>query len=59
MVLGHHLNLTDPDGIALERQAPHELYTAALVELATSSLSDDEVRARAAELLGQSPEAAR
>lgn len=51
MPLGHHLNFTDPDGIALELQAPNELYAAALAELRTSPVSDDEVRARAAQLL--------
>ena len=51
MPLGHHLNFTDPDGIALELQAPNELYAAALVELRESALSDDDVRARAAQLL--------
>ena len=49
--LGHHLNFTDPDGIALELHAPTELYAAALAELSTSPLSDDEVRQRAAGLL--------
>lgn len=51
MTLGHHLNFTDPDGIALELQAPNDLYAAALVELATSELSDDEVRGRASQML--------
>lgn len=51
MPLGHHLNFTDPDGIALEFQAPNSTYAAVLAELATSPLSDDEIRRRAAELL--------
>ncbi len=51
MPLGHHLNFTDPDGIALEFQAPNAIYAAALDELASTDLSDDEVRARAAQLL--------
>ena len=51
MPLGHHLNFVDPDGIALELQAPNALYLAALAELRTSPMSDDEVRARAAQLL--------
>jgi glyoxylase I family protein len=50
MPLGHHLNFTDPDGIALELQAPNAIFEAALVELRTD-LPDDVVRARAAELL--------
>ena len=50
--LGHHLNFKDPDGIALELQAPTDLYRGVLAELRTSPLSDDEVRRRAAELLG-------
>jgi len=52
MPFGYHLNFTDPDGIALELQAPNELYAAALVELASSPLSDDDVRQRANQLLG-------
>jgi glyoxylase I family protein len=50
--LGHHLNFTDPDGIALELQAPTAVYAAALVELRSTDLSDDDVRDRAAELVG-------
>ncbi len=50
MTLGSHLNSTDPDGIALEFQAPNATFAAALVELGTD-LSDDVVRARAAQLL--------
>lgn len=51
MPLGHHLNFTDPDGIALELQAPNEVYAAALVELRGTALSDDDVRDRAGQLL--------
>ena len=51
MPFGHHLNFTDPDGIALELQAPNAVYRAALVELSSTDLSDDEVRARAAAML--------
>ncbi len=51
MPLGHHLNFTDPDGIALELQAPNALYLATLDELRSTTLSDDEIRARAAQLL--------
>ena len=48
---GHHLNFTDPDGIALELQAPNDLYLAALEEIRTTGISDDNVRSRAAALL--------
>ncbi|WP_111768775.1 VOC family protein [Nakamurella deserti] len=52
MPLGSHLNFTDPDGIALEFQAPNDLYAAILVELSATRISDEEIRRRAAELLG-------
>jgi glyoxylase I family protein len=51
MPLGHHLNFKDPDGIALEFQAPNDTYAAVLVELRTSSITHEEVRRRALELL--------
>lgn len=51
MPLGHHLNFKDPDGIALEFQAPNDTYAAVIAELNSSPISDDEVRRRAAELL--------
>ena len=51
MPFGHHLNFTDPDGIALELQAPNDLYRGVLEELRTTEISDDEVRRRALELL--------
>ena len=51
MSLGHHLKFTDPDGIALELQAPNALYLGVLEELKTTTMSDDEIRARAPELL--------
>lgn len=58
MPLGYHLNFTDPDGIALEFQAPNDVYAAALLELKSSPLSDDDVRRRAAQLLSTpSPDA--
>lgn len=50
MPLGHHLNFADPDGIALEFQAPNAAFEEALSGL-RSDLSDDTVRALAAELL--------
>lgn len=52
MDLGYHLNFRDPDGIALELFAPNEVYTAALEQLRTSDLTDDQVREMAAELIG-------
>lgn len=53
MTLGHHLNFKDPDGIALELQAPNDLYAAIVVELSTTDISDDDIRRRAADLLGR------
>jgi glyoxylase I family protein len=50
--LGHHLNFRDPDDIALEFQAPSDLYAAALSELHSRDVSDAEVLARAEQLLG-------
>ncbi len=55
MALGYHLNFKDPDGIALEFQAPNDIYTAVIAELNSSPISDDEVRRRAAELLHFDP----
>jgi catechol 2,3-dioxygenase-like lactoylglutathione lyase family enzyme len=52
MPLGHHLNFRDPDGIALEFYAPNEVYSAALTELRTRDVTDEEVRETAQRLLG-------
>lgn len=52
MPLGHHLNFRDPDGIALELQAPTELYAAAVEGMRTQDLSDEDVLAAAAEMVG-------
>ena len=52
MPLGHHLNFRDPDGIALEFYAPTDVYSAALAELRSRDVSDDEVRETAQRLLG-------
>ena len=52
MPLGHHLNFRDPDGIALEFYAPNEVYSAALDELRTRDVTDEEVRETAQRLLG-------
>jgi glyoxylase I family protein len=50
--LGHHLNFRDPDGIALELQAPTEVYAAALAELRSRDVPDAEVLAMAEQLIG-------
>ena len=50
-VMGH-LNFRDPDNIALEITASSEAYAAALQRLPDSEMSDDEIRAYAAQLMG-------
>lgn len=50
--LGSHLNVRDPDGIALEFFAPSAVYEAARADLRTRLYSDEELRAKATELLG-------
>jgi glyoxylase I family protein len=52
MPLGHHLNFRDPDGIALEFQAPSDMYAAALADLKSRDVSHAELLAQAAEMLG-------
>lgn len=52
MPLGHHLNFRDPDGIALEFQAPTTMYAAALADLRSRDVPDSEVLAQAAAMLG-------
>lgn len=52
VALGHHLCFRDPDGIALELQAPTEAYAAALADLRTRDVPDAEVLAQAAAMLG-------
>ena len=52
MQFGHHLNFRDPDGIALELQAPSEMYAAALDRMRTQRLSNEEVLAAAEQMLG-------
>ena len=52
MPLGHHLNFRDPDGIALEFYAPNDVYSAALTELRSRDVTDEEVRETAQRLLG-------
>lgn len=50
--LGHHLNFKDPDGIALEFHAPTDEYAAALDDLRSRAVPDEEILAVAARLLG-------
>ena len=52
MPLGYHLNFRDPDGIALELQAPTEAYAAMLADVATREVSDEEVAQLARRMLG-------
>jgi glyoxylase I family protein len=52
MPLGYHLNFRDPDGIALEFQAPTEAYAAVLADVATREVSDEEVAQLARRMLG-------
>ena len=42
----------DPDGIALELQAPTEAYAAMLADVATREVSDEEVAQLARRMLG-------
>ena len=51
-LLGYHLNFRDPDGIALELQAPTEAYAAVLADVATREVSDEEVAQLARRMLG-------
>lgn len=50
--LGHHLNFRDPDGIALELQAPTAEYAAAMAQLRATPMSETELRVAAGQLLG-------
>ena len=52
MPLGHHLNFRDPDGIALELTVPSPQYAAAMEELRSRPMRDEEVLAAAERLLG-------
>jgi glyoxylase I family protein len=56
--LGHHLNLRDPDGIALEFYAPNDRFAAALDELHSRKFSDEDLL-DAAEQLGLGAHVAR
>ena len=50
--MSFHLNFRDPDGIALEITASRAPYAAAMELLRTTELSDEEIRAYAAQMLG-------
>ena len=50
--VNHHVNFRDPDGIALELQAPTAEYAAVLADVATREPSDEEVTAIATRLVG-------
>lgn len=52
MEMGSHLNFRDPDGIALELQAPNEMYAAALADARTRDIPDSEVLAMAEQMVG-------
>ena len=50
--MGYHLNFRDPDGIALEFDAPNELALTAQRALASGQTSPEEIAAFVAEHLG-------
>lgn len=52
MELGHHLNFRDPDGIALELDAPNELWLEAKQALAGGAVGPAEIAAFVTENLG-------
>ena len=52
MEMGHHLNFRDPDGIALELDAPNGLWEQARAALAAGQTSPTEIAAFVAEHLG-------
>jgi catechol 2,3-dioxygenase-like lactoylglutathione lyase family enzyme len=52
MELGYHLNFRDPDGIALEFDAPNELWIQARQVLATGETTPDRIAAFVTEHLG-------
>jgi hypothetical protein len=52
MVMGHHLNFRDPDGIALEFDAPNELAMKAQHALASGQMAPAEIAAFVAEHFG-------
>ena len=52
MEMGYHLNFRDPDGIALELDAPNELWMKAQRALATGQTSPAEIAAFVTEHIG-------
>lgn len=50
--LGHHLNFRDPDRIALELQAPNEVYAGLVAQLRDGAVPDEVLLAQAAQILG-------
>jgi hypothetical protein len=50
--MGHHLNFRDPDGIALEFDAPTDLATKAQRVLASGQTTPEEIAAFVAEPFG-------
>ncbi len=50
--LGHHLNFRDPDGIALEFQAPNAIYTGLVAQLRSGEVPYEVLVAQAAQILG-------
>ena len=50
--MGYHLNFRDPDGIALEFDAPNELALTAQRALASGQTSAEEIAAFVTEHLG-------
>ena len=50
--MGYHLNFRDPDGIALEFDAPNELWTTARTALASGQTSPEEIAAFVTEQFG-------
>jgi glyoxylase I family protein len=52
MEMGYHLNFRDPDGIALELDAPNELWMKARRALASGQTTPEEIAAFVAEHVG-------
>ena len=53
MAFGWHLNLRDPDGIALEFSVPNDRLTRGYAELRDTALSPEGIEARARELMAE------
>jgi glyoxylase I family protein len=49
---GHHLNFRDPDGIALEFNAPNDTYRQLVAALASGQIPDEVLRQQAEQILG-------